>query len=263
MIQDSPLSRRDPTIKLVVILVLSLLLVAVLDPVTPVLFLAVTCGTGIAAGAVRLSTLARALWPLTVVALGFVWSNAVFAVPPPGGTVWELGPVRASEAGLRFGLAIALRGLAIGTMSVVFVRTTHPTQLVVSLIRNARLSPRIGYALLAAYRFLPLVADEYEHIRLAQRVRGELAGGPLQRPRAALRAVLPLLAESVRRAARTAVAMDARGFAGARRRTYYRDARITRRDIAFAAYALACGAVLVGAGAVGGWLRLWDGRFTA
>lgn len=264
MIPESILARRDPTVKLVLVLVLSLLLVAVIDPVTPLLFLALTLGAGLVLGRTPVAALARPLVPLLVVAAGFAWSNAAFAVPPPGATVWEFGPLRLSDAGLRFGLAIGLRGLAIGALSVVFVRTTDPTLLVVSLIRNARLPFRIGYALLAGYRFLPFLGLEVERVRLAQRVRGELAAaGPLAGVRFAARSVVPLLSEAVRRASRTAIAMDARGFGVARKRTYYRRTPIVAADVAFAAASIAAGAALLVLGAAGGWLRLWDGRFAA
>jgi len=264
VIPASLLARRDPTVKLVVVLALSLLLVAVIDPVTPLLFLATTLGAGLVLGGTGISGLARPLAPLLLVAAGFAWSNAAFAVPPPGATVWTVGPLTLSDAGLRFGVAIGLRGLAIGALSVVFVRTTDPTRLIVSLIRNARLPFRIGYALLAAYRFLPFFGEEVQRVRLAQRVRGELGpAGPLAQARATARSLVPLLSEAVRRASRTAIAMDARGFGAAPRRTYRRDTPIVTADIAFALACLAAGAAIVALGAAGGWLRLWDGRFAA
>jgi energy-coupling factor transport system permease protein len=258
------LGRRQPVVKLVLILALSTGLFLVIDPVTPLLFLAVTVAAGLALGRVGPRAYAGVLGPLVLVGLGFVWTNALFARPGDPGAVWEIGPLRATEAGLRFGLAIALRGLAIGALSVTFVLTTDPTDLVVGLIRHARLPFRLGYPLLAAYRFLPFFLDELGQIDLARRVRGELA------PRAPLAAVVrragevvPLLASAVRRAARIAVAMDARGFAAARERTYLRASPLTAADVAFAVAAVAVGLGVLALGAAGGWLRIWDGRFSA
>lgn len=263
MIPASLLARRDPTVKLAVVLGLSLMLVAVIDPITPALFLAATVGTGLALGRTAPGSLARPLAPLLLVAAGFAWSNAVFVVPPAGATVWTVGPLRLSDAGLSFGIAIGLRGLAIGALSVVFVRTTDPTRLVVSLIRNARLPFTIGYPLLAAYRFLPFFGEEVQRVRLAQRVRGELGGGgPLAGPRSAARSLVPLLSEAIRRASRTALAMDARGFGSARQRTYRRETPIGAADLIFALACLAGGAAIIATGAAAGWLRLWDGRFS-
>src|SRR3989442_5765617 len=217
---SAPLARLDPSVKLVVVLGLSLLLVLVIDPVTPTLFLALTVAVALAFGGVRPGLIARALVPLGIVAIGFVWTNALFATPHEPAT-WTLGPLRASEAGLRFGLAIALRGLAIGMLSLAFVWTTDPTDLVVSLIQHARLPSRIGYPLLAGYRFLPFFADEYAQVRLARRVRGSVARGPFGRIREATGELVTLLSDATRRATRIAIAMDARAFAAARERTYW------------------------------------------
>ena len=227
----SALARRDPTVKLAVILGISLLLIFIVDPVTPALFLAVAIAAALAGGA-RPKTIARALVPLTVLGVGFVWSNTVFAATQ-GPATWTIGPIHLSEPGLRFGLAIAIRGIAMGILSLTFVWTTDPTDLVVSLIRHARLPFRIGYPLLAGYRFLPFFTDEYAQVRLARQVRGARPRGLLGRGREAVGELVTLLSDATRRATRIAIAMDARGFAAATERTYYRDARLAWGDAVF------------------------------
>lgn len=227
----SALARRDPTVKLAVVLGLSLLLIFIVDPVTPALFVALAIAVALASGA-RPQTIARALVPLTVLGVGFVWSNAVFAASQ-GPATWTIGPFHASESGLRFGLGIAIRGIAIGILSLTFVWTTDPTDLVVSLIRHARLPFRVGYPMLAAYRFLPFFTDEYAQVRLARRVRGARPRGLHERVREAVGELVTLLSNATRRATRLAIAMDARGFAAATERTYYREARLVWGDALF------------------------------
>lgn len=168
-----------------------------------------------------------------------------------------------SEAGLRFGVAIALRGLAIGAISVTFVLTTDPTRFAVSLVRNLRVPYRIAYPMLAAYRFLPFLTDEYAQIHLAQQVRGSAATTRLGALRARLREIVPLFAFAIRHATAVAIAMDARAFASAGRRTYWREARITASDAVFAGMALGFAFLLLWLSATMSWLRLWDGRFSA
>ena len=259
----SYLGRRDPAIKLIASVAVSLILVLVIDPITPLLFGAGAIVAGLVLGGLRPATLLRTVWPLALVGLGFVWTNALFA-HAPSGEVLAWGPLEVSRAGLIFGIAIGLRGLAIGLFSVLFVLTTDPTDLVVSLIHHARLPYRIGYPLLAAYRFLPFFTQEYAQVALAQRVRGVPRGrSPFARVRRALGLLLPLLATAVRRASRIAIAMDARGFAAARTRTYLRETRIVMADLVFLAVALSLALATLVAGALGGWLRFWDGRFAA
>src|SRR2546428_10261069 len=98
---NAPLARLDPAVKLAVVLGLSLLLVLVIDPVTPTLFLAVTMAVALAFGGVGPGLIARAPVPPGIVALGLVWTDPPFATthePAP----WTPGPPRASEAGLPF-----------------------------------------------------------------------------------------------------------------------------------------------------------------
>ncbi|MEP7004214.1 MAG: energy-coupling factor transporter transmembrane component T [Chloroflexota bacterium] len=256
-------ARRDPAVKVAVALVLSLILVLVIDPITPLLFLVLAAAVAVGLGGVGAGAFLRTLAPLAVVALGFVWTNALFAIPGPNDTVWRVGPFVASASGFRFGLGIGLRGLAIGAISLAAIRTSDPTQLTVSLIRNARVPHRIGYAMLAAYRFFPIIGDAYASIRLAQRVRGVRPHSALARLRATMAGVVPLFADATRRATRIAVAMDARGFAAVRNRTYWRETPITRADGLFAVVCLLAAAAILAAGAAGGWLRLWNGRFSA
>lgn len=256
-------AHRDPAVKLGTALLLSLILVLVIDPVTPLLFLGAAWVAAVGLGGVAAGAFLRTLVPLAIVALGFVWTNAVFAVPAPDDTVWRIGPLVASASGLRFGVGIGLRGLAIGAVSLAAIRTSDPTRLVVSLIRNARLSYRVGYAMLAAYRFFPIVGEEYARIRLAQRVRGVRPRSLRGRAAAAVRGIVPLFADATRRATRIAVAMDARGFASARERTYWRVTPVTWADWAFALGCLLVAAAILAVGAAGGWLRLWNGRFSA
>jgi energy-coupling factor transport system permease protein len=257
------LSRRQPVIKLAAVIALSLVLFFAIDPITPLLFLAVTLVAGWRLGGIAPAAYLRALAPLAVVGLGFVWTNAVFArTVDPDAPAWSIGPLRATLPGLLFGLAIALRGLAIGALSVTFVLTTDPADLAVGLIRHARVPFRIAYPTLAAYRFLPLFRDEIEQIELARRVRGQLLGGdPFTRAARRVGEIVPLLASAVGRASRIAVAMDARGFAASRRRTYLRASPLTGEDIALGLAAVAVGLALFGLSAAAGWLRLWDGRF--
>ena len=260
------LSRRNPAVKGALVFTLSLLLVLVLDPITPVLFLLPTLAAGIALGRIPVSAYARALMPLALVGVGFVWTNALFAVGAEGDVVRGLGPFRVSERGLAFGTAIALRGIAIGALSVTFVLTTDPTDLAVSLVTHARLPFRIVYALLAGYRFLPFFTAEYAQVRLAQRLRGAVSGGTVPRRLAEpFRLALPLLALAIRRATRIGVAMDSRGFsaADARTRTTYRHVPLDARDAAFVLVTLTAAGLLFALSAAAGWLRFWDGRFSA
>jgi energy-coupling factor transport system permease protein len=149
------------------------------------------------------------------------------------------GPLHLSAASLTYGLTMVTRLLAIFATSSLFVLTTNPVDFVVALIHQGRLPVRVGYAVFAAYRFVPLVQDELDNIRAAHQVRGAAYGrGLVSRARQTIGYAIPLLAISVRRAERVALAMDSRGFGARKDRTYYRSTSLSRSDLTFALVAV-------------------------
>jgi energy-coupling factor transport system permease protein len=241
---DSFLHRRNPTIKLLSLLVMVLALTMAFDPWTPLVFLALGLATLRVLGGVPLRRAAGPLLFFFVVgALGFLGSNALFYAPAPGQTLtvlWRAGPLQVSAEGLRAGVSLALRMQAMIVFSLIFITTTDPVAFVLSLIQQARFPFRLGYGILVAYRFMPLWRTELETIRAAHRIRGAgermtLAGRWEQLRRYAV----PLLAGAIRKAERVAIAMDSKAFGALPQRTYYRRLRVTPADWALLAGSIA------------------------
>ena len=116
-----------------------------------------------------------------------------------------------ASAALSAGFTLFLRSIACGMISALFAMTTDPGALVRALMAYCRLPPRLGYALFAAMQLVPDLASEAEQMRLARAMK---SGRPRRRipgPREAASLVIPLLAYAIRRAGRTAIAMEARG----------------------------------------------------
>ncbi|MFB4163199.1 energy-coupling factor transporter transmembrane protein EcfT [Alteribacillus sp. JSM 102045] len=85
---------------------------------------------------------------------------------------------------------------------------------------------------MAAYRFLPAFQQELQQIRTAHKIRGlgeERKWGNFKRY------FIPLMASTIRKAERTAIAMESKGFDGSRDRQFYRQITWNRRDACFAA----------------------------
>jgi energy-coupling factor transport system permease protein len=156
----------------------------------------------------------------------------------------KLGALRLTAAALRFSSTVALRMLSLISFALLFVSTTDPTRLVLSLIQQAHLDYRLGYSTLAAYRLAPFFGSEYSIITAAHYLRGAARSrGPLATVRNVRRYALPLLASAVRKAERVALAMDSRAFRSAAQRTYYRSIGLSWRD----GVLLLCTLALVGA----------------
>ena len=93
--------------------------------------------------------------------------------------LWQLGPIRITDEGLLVGVSTAMRILALFSFSLLFVMTTDPVAFIQSLIQQSGISYRFGYGVLAAYRFVPLLATEVAQIGAAHHVRGFSPGRDL------------------------------------------------------------------------------------
>ena len=124
---------------------------------------------GVAVGA-RIGGRQLLLAQLPFVGFGF-GLVVVNALSRPGTVLLAELPVRIPVEGLVVGLALALRTLVIGVLSVGFLVSTPPQMLMTSLTQHARLSPRISYAMLAGYRLLHVLPQQWQTIRDAHTVR--------------------------------------------------------------------------------------------
>lgn len=247
---DSFIHRLNPTLKLAGIMTLMVAVTMAFDPWTPLAFFLL--------GIFMLRVLARVpvrrfIRPLLLFmvlgALGFISANAFFYTPLPGRPVtilWQAGGVRIILEGIRVGISLTLRMLAIVTLSILFVATTDPTDFVLSLIQQARFPFRLGYGILVAYRFLPLWRTELEIIRAAHRIRGAGERPTLRgRWEQLQRYAVPLLASAIRKSERVAIAMDSKAFGALPQRTYYRDVHVRHMDWAFLAGCVLAAVVIV------------------
>ena len=125
------------------------------------------------------------LWPFALVGLGYLWLNLAFFDRAAAYTWTSAAVPVAQDPALFAGTTLFLRAIALGAISLFFVRTTDPADFLRSLMLRCRLPPRWGFALLAAFQFLPGLADQLRLLRLAQAQRlgaqrqglGKAAGG--------------------------------------------------------------------------------------
>jgi energy-coupling factor transport system permease protein len=171
---DSFLHHLNPVIKLVAFSLLTLAPTFYLDPEAPALFLGLALVMAWALGGISPLTMARRMAPLWTMALALAISSTLFYGGAKSHVLVSLGPLSISAEALSFGLAMGLRILCVVSYSSLFVFTTDPTTLVYSLIQQARLSYRLGYTVLAAYQFVPILQREMSNISDAHSVRGAI-----------------------------------------------------------------------------------------
>jgi energy-coupling factor transport system permease protein len=203
--------------------------------------------------------LVRRAWPLLAAALAAGAINALLPADRTGSALLEIGPMRPTPASLATGAALAVRVLAVALAGVVAVAPIDPTDLADALMEHLRVSPRFALGALAALRLVPLLAADWQTIRLARRARGVEAGrNPLAAARLFAGGLLALLVAAIRRATRLALAMESRGLGSRPCRTQARPQPMPRRDWALlgAGIAVAVGATAISV-AAGSWRPLF------
>ncbi|MGO4387269.1 energy-coupling factor transporter transmembrane protein EcfT [Microvirga sp. 2YAF29] len=193
-----------------------------------------------------LLTLLALTVPFALFGFGFLTTSILFrqesdfAVRIAGEALWH-------RQGLSAGIVLFSRALACGMISAFFALTTDPGAFVRSLMLHLKLPPRIGYSLFAAMQLVPDLAAEAQQMRFARAMKAGRIPRRIPRPMEAASLVIPLLAYAIRRAGRTAMAMEARGLSPDGPRTILNAPRFKERDAVFAVVGLG---VIAGCGIV-------------
>ncbi len=226
---DSFVGRVNPSVKLFLHLICMILIIFSRDPLTTLYLLAIPVLITLTIAKVSLKTFLVRVSPFLIIFLSTTWMLAAYGA---GETVWwEWGWIRFTEEGLHNGLNIGLRMMVFVCYGFLFTATTDITQFILSLMQQCKLPPKLAYALLTGFRFLPMFKEEFAQIKAAHSVRGVVRMPGLRgKMQGFLRYTIPLLAQGIRKAERVAVALEARGFDGSRNRTFYHQVAIGRRD---------------------------------
>ncbi|WP_404451153.1 energy-coupling factor transporter transmembrane protein EcfT [Virgibacillus necropolis] len=226
------LHRLNPSIKALTIVLLEIMLALIFDPITPFLFMVWTITLTFVGGNINLKKYCLYFLPFLIIAFGMLWTTIVFADTPkhPQEIINFLG-FNIPEESLTTALALSLRVLSVAALALLFIFTTDTVDFILSLIQQLKLSPKIAYGVLAGYRFLPMMKNELFIIRSAHRVRGFDQAKTLRGKWNQYKTFsIPLLASAIRKAERTAMAMESKGFTGDKNRTFYRLFSISSHD---------------------------------
>lgn len=135
---------------------------------------------------------------------------------------WQWGIIKISEESFYHGLLLGFKSASFGFLSLIFLLTSRPMILFYALMQQFRLPAKYAYSFIAAIRLVPIIIDELQARSNALKVRGvkysKGAKGVLERLRLFS---LPIFAQSIRRAQRIAIAMEAKRFHMNADRTYF------------------------------------------
>jgi energy-coupling factor transport system permease protein len=186
--------------------------------------------------------------PFALFGFGFLTTSLLFRQDSDY-AVKMAGEALLRTPGFSAGIVLFLRAIACGMVSAFFALTTDPGAFVRALMAGAKLPPRIGYSLFAAMQIVPDLAVEAQQMRIARAMKAGRRVRRIPGPLEALSLVIPLLAYGIRRAGRTAIALEARGLSPIGPRTILHAPLFGYGDGAFIVAGLAaiglCGAVLL------------------
>lgn len=178
----------------------------------------------------------------------FISSSFSMILFGKGETVWwSWGLIKISEESFYRGLMLGFKILSFGALGMAFTLTTKPILLFYSLMRQFRLAPKYAYSFIASIRMLPAVMEDARARSQALQVRGvRYAKGVKGLYERLSMYAIPLLAQSIRRAQRIAIAMEAKRFQMGADRTYYYYVPFSKSDLVTAAalFGLLIGAYL-------------------
>ncbi len=233
----------DPRVKILSVVALSILIFGA----TPAEILLISAFLIAVILAARM-TPSQALGALRPVAVFMAMIFLVHLLFTDGRPLLSLAPlpVRITQEGLFRGIYVSWQFAGLVLAAAVLTLTTPPSDLVGGIERLFRPLSRVGVPsqdlavmIAMALRFMPMLLEEYDRLRMAQMARGAdfSTGSVVLRARAVAALAVPLLLSSFRRADELAVAMEARG--------YRRGPRTTLRELLFSGCDLGAFAVMV------------------
>ncbi|MDC3418057.1 energy-coupling factor transporter transmembrane component T family protein [Aquibacillus salsiterrae] len=157
-------------------------------------------------------------------------------------TLFNWGLVHITKESLFRGLHLGIRGMVFAILGVVFSLTTRPVLLFYSLMQQLKLKPKYAYSFMAAIRLLPIMLEELQTLRHALKVRGAVGGKGIRGFYEKIKAfAIPMLSQSIRRAHRIAIAMEAKRFLNVNNRTNYYQIGFSKFDVLLLLYFIGVG----------------------
>lgn len=168
----------------------------------------------------------------------FVTSSTSMIFFGEGEQTWfQWGLIDITEESFFRGLHLGFRGIVFAVIGVVFSLTTRPVFLFYSLMQQVKVKPKYAYSFMAAVRLLPIMLEELQTLRYALKVRGVGQQKGIMGFYHKLKSYsIPLISQSIRRAHRIAVAMEAKRFSNTTKRTFYYEIGYSRVDLWFVIY---------------------------
>ena len=224
---NSYLNRLDARSKLVAVLMV-MVLGLLTDSLWFYLIALAAVLLGLSCSGVGFRTIASSLRPILIL-VGITFLYHIIFTGRDSRPLIELGGVALTEEGLSKAAFFSLRLLIFVSVVFLVTLTSSPSELAEAMARIIRPLRRfkvpvndLGLILFIAMRFIPVLYQEFLAIRNAQAIRGvDFSGSLIKKVRRLTAIIVPVLVAAISRADELALAMEARGYRGGVRRTFY------------------------------------------
>lgn len=150
--------------------------------------------------------------------------------------LWQFGIFKISVESIQHALLLGSKSLSFGLVGFTFILTIQPILFFYSMMQQFRMPSKYAYSFIAAFRLIPAVTEELQIRRNALQVRNvQFSRGSKGLYERLQSYTVPLFAQSIRRAQRIAVAMEAKQYQMGAARTYFYPTRYTHMDVVFVA----------------------------
>lgn len=250
---SSPIHQLDPRTKILAMVCYVAALFLCSGPLTYGLMLCALIGT-VAVSTISFQSMVRGMRPVLFLLVFTALLNVLYT---PGRPLVSLWMFTITYEGLFHAFFMVLRILMMISCTFLLTYTTSPLALTDGL--EALLSPlnrlrlpvhELAMMMSIALRFLPTLIEETDKIMSAQRARGAdfESGSLIQKAKALIPLLVPLIISSFRRADELATAMECRCYHGGEGRTRMHQLHYHSRDAVFllATLALCALAIVLG-----------------
>jgi energy-coupling factor transport system permease protein len=229
-LKNTLIHRIDPRAKLIVLATFSIIAVSIDNPTALItLFIVSLIGyppAGIPAKNIRILAVL-----LFLLIWGTIYSQALFYQQYPRTIFCTIIPensfgmnwdgLHVFQEGIEYGAIQSMRFAATTSLALLFYWTTNPNAMLFGLIR-LKVPYGLAFMVMTALRFIPLLFAESITVVRAQKLKGYAPFKPVNWIRTIFLALVPILANCMRRAANLAVSVEGRAFKPEAPRTYFK-----------------------------------------
>lgn len=148
------------------------------------------------------------------------------AFPKPWTPIASAGPFTIYQEGIYSGISLLLRIYALTTWSMVFIMTSHPSDIFSSL-RQIGMPYVMNFILVMTLQLIPILQNEFAVVLNAQKSRAMKGTGFSS----LLPSMVPVFVGAIERVQQLSISLESRAFGSSGHKTSYRRVRISTWDI--------------------------------